>query len=107
MIPLPYRYVRWAIVVVAAVIVVVWYLFAFFHPGLIILLAVLLILTAMSWIVPPGIYPWLVRGVCPTCGKTVEWAATHADGKAYQEQIVVRCPGCNKQQVEWRYVTDR
>ena len=103
MIPLRYSLVRWVIVAIGAVIAVSLYYF-FFPVGLQVLLVFLLILTAMSWIVPPGIYGWLVRGVCPTCGKSVEWAAVHPDGVPYREQIVVRCPGCDKSKVEWQYL---
>ncbi len=76
------------------------------HIGLQFFLGVLLILTLASWIVPPGIWGWLIRGVCPTCSKTVEWEATHPLGKPYQEQIVVRCPGCDKHKIEWQYLPE-
>jgi len=102
MIPLRYTLVRWVILAIGVVIAASLYYF-FFPVGVQVLLGFLLILTAMSWIVPPGIFGWLVHAVCPTCGKSVEWAAVQPEGFPYQEQIVVHCPGCNKSKVEWQY----
>ena len=104
MIPMRYSLVRWVILAIGAIIAVSLYRF-YFPVGLQVLLGFLLILTAMSWIVPPGIYGWLVRGVCPTCGKSVEWAAVQPDGAPYHEQIVIHCPGCDKSKVEWQYLS--
>ena len=102
MIPVRYSSVRWIIVVIGAIIAAYLY---FFLPsiGIQVLLYFLLVLTAMSWIVPPGIYGWLVRPMCPDCGKHVEWEAVNPPDKPYQEQIVIRCPGCAKSRVEWQY----
>ena len=103
MLPLRYSWIRWAIVVIGLVIAT--YLYLFLPPvGIQGLLYFLLILTAMSWVIPPGIYGWLLRAVCPTCGRSVEWAAVNPPDRPYQEQIVVRCPGCNKSRVEWQYL---
>lgn len=102
MIPMRYTLVRWVILAVGAVIAASLYYF-FFPVGVQVLLGFLLILTAMSWIVPPGIFGWLVHAVCPTCGKSVEWAAVQPDGFPYHEQIVIYCPGCDKSKVEWQY----
>jgi uncharacterized ion transporter superfamily protein YfcC len=102
MIPLRYSHVRWVIVAIGVAIAVSLYYF-FFPVGVTVFLVFLLILTAMSWIVPPGIYGWLVHAVCPTCGKTVEWEAVQPDGAPYHEQIVIHCPGCDKSKVEWQY----
>lgn len=102
MIPVRYSSVRWIIVVIGAIIAAYLY---FFLPaiGIQVLLYFLLVLTAMSWIVPPGIYGWLVHPVCPDCGKHVEWEAVNPPDRPYQEQIVIRCPGCGKSRVEWQY----
>ena len=103
MLPLRYSWIRWAIVVIGLVIAA--YLYLSLPPvGMQVLLYFLLILTAMSWIVPPGIYGWLLRAVCPDCGKPVEWAAVNPPDKPYQEQIVISCPGCGKSKVEWQYL---
>jgi hypothetical protein len=102
MIPLAYSRIRWAIVVIGLSIAA--YLYFFLPPvGVQVLLYFLLVLTAMSWVVPPGIYGWLVRAVCPICGQQVEWKAVQPDGVPYREQIVIRCPGCNKSRVEWQF----
>jgi endogenous inhibitor of DNA gyrase (YacG/DUF329 family) len=98
-----YTHVRWVIVAIGIVIAASLYYF-FFPIGIQVLLYFLLILTAMSLIVPPGIFGWLVRAECPTCHKPVEWAAVQPEGMPYQEQIVVRCPGCGKSKVEWQYL---
>lgn len=105
MIPMRFSFVRWVIVVIGAVIAASYYLFRL-PVGLQVFLAFLLILTAMSWVIPPGIYGWLVRGVCPTCGKRVQWAAVNPENRPYQEQIVVRCPGCGESTVEWEYLRE-
>ncbi len=102
MIPLRYSFVRWFIFAIGVAIAA--YLHYFFPPvGLQVFLYFLLVLTATSWIVPPGIYGWLVHAICPTCGKTVRWEAVQPDGEPYREQIVIHCPGCNKSKVEWEY----
>ena len=104
MIPLRYSAVRWAIVAIGAILVAFWYL-SIPPVGMQVFLGFLLVLTAMPWIVPPGIYGWLIRAVCPTCGKRVEWAAVQPDDKPYQEQLTIRCPGCGKSRVEWQYLS--
>ncbi len=103
MIPVRYTLVRWIILVIGAAITAS-YFFLRLSVGLQFFLGFLLVLTATSWIIPPGIYGWLVQGVCPTCGKSVEWAAVNPKDKPYQEQIVVRCPGCGKSKIEWQYL---
>jgi DNA-directed RNA polymerase subunit RPC12/RpoP len=103
MIPLRYTLVRWVILVIGVILAASLYYF-YFPLGIRMLLCFLLVLTAMSLIVPPGIFGWLVRAVCPTCGKPVEWAAVQPEGMPCQEQIVVRCPGCGKSKVEWQYL---
>ncbi len=102
MIPVRYTLVRWIILVIGAAITASFF-FLPLHPGALVFLSFLLVLTVMSWIVPPGIYGWLVHGVCPTCGKPVQWAAEAPPGRPYDEQIIRSCPGCNKSQVEWEY----
>ena len=108
MIPLRHSLVRWVIVAIGAAIAASPFVVAssyhvYFPAGALVLLVFLLILTAMSWIVPPGIYGWLLHAVCPNCGKSVEWAAVQPDGAPYHEQIVIHCPGCDKSKVEWQY----
>jgi hypothetical protein len=103
MIPMRYTLVRWVILAIGLVIAASLYYF-FFPVGIQVLLYFFLVLTAMSWIVPPGIFGWLLHAVCPTCGKSVVWEAVQPEGLPYQEQIVVRCPGCHKSKVEWEYL---
>jgi endogenous inhibitor of DNA gyrase (YacG/DUF329 family) len=102
MIPVCYSLVRWVILAIGAVIAASLYYFLL-PVGLQVLLGFIFVLTAMSWIVPPGIFGWLLHAVCPTCGKSVEWEAVQPEGQPYQEQIVIRCPGC-KSKVEWEYL---
>jgi len=104
MIPLRYSWIRWVIFAIGVALAA--YVYLFLPPiGIQVMLYFLIILTAMSWIVPPGIYGWLVRAVCPTCGKHVEWEAIQPEGRPYDEQIVIRCPGCAKSRVEWQYTS--
>jgi endogenous inhibitor of DNA gyrase (YacG/DUF329 family) len=104
MIPVPYTTVRWIILLIGAALVAVF----FFFPltiGALMGLGFLLAVTAMAWIVPPGIYGWLLSAKCPTCGGPVEWMAANPVGEPYNEQVVVRCRTCDKTQVEWEYRT--
>jgi len=102
MIPIRSDYVRWVILAIAILIAAIWHQFSP-HVGVRAFLGFLLVLTAMSWIVPPGIYGWLVRPTCPTCGARVEWTAVQPNGRPYDEQIVIRCHGCNQSKIEWEY----
>ncbi len=104
MIPVRYTFVRWIILAIGAVITASFFLFNL-HVGAKVFLGFLLVLTAMSWAVPPGIYGWLVRGVCPICGRPVEWAAVQPENRPYDEQIVMRCPTCDKSKIEWQYTS--
>jgi len=104
MIPIRYTSVRWVILLIGIAISSM-YLFLHLSVGAQIGVGFLLVLTAMALIVPPGIYGWLVRGVCPTCNGTVAWAAVNPEGEPYNEQVVVRCPTCDKAKVEWEYRT--
>ena len=103
MIPMRYSWVRWAIIAIGALVAMAYYYFRL-PISLQIALGFLLVLTATSWIVPPGIYGWLLGGMCPTCGKRVEWVADPPADKPYQERIIVRCPGCGMSKVEWEYL---
>jgi hypothetical protein len=102
MIPLRYSSVRRVILIIGAAIAIFLYLSL---PPLPVQFAlyVLLILTAMAWVVPPGIYGWLMRAICPSCHHLVEWDAVQPDGEPYREQIVRRCPDCGKSMIEWQY----
>ena len=102
MIPLRYSLVRWIIFAIGVLIAV--YLYFFMPPvGIQVLLYFLLILTAMSWIVPPGIYGWLMHAFGPSCHHSVEWDAIQPDNEPYREQIIRHCPECGKSMVEWQY----
>ena len=101
MLPLRYSSIRKVIVFIGLAIAA--YIYIFLPPvGVEVFLYFLLILTAMSWIVPPGIYGWLVHAICPTCKHSVEWEAVQPDGEPYREQIVRRCPDCGKSMIEWQ-----
>jgi hypothetical protein len=102
MLPLRYSLIRWAIFAIGVAIALLIF-FALPPVGLQVLLYFWLILTAMSWIVPPGIYGWLVHAICPACKHSVKWDAIQPDGEPYREQIVRRCPECGKSMIEWQY----
>lgn len=104
MIPIPYNSVRWVILLIGVAILALF----FFLPltiGAQFGLVFLLVLTAMSLIVPPGIYGWLVRGTCPACHGPVEWAAENPKGEPYNEQVIVKCRNGDMTKVEWSYRT--
>ena len=102
MIPLRYDLTRWVVAVLTLLLIVA---FAILRPtGGASILYFLLLLTSFGAIVsPPGIFVWLLRPICPTCGGRVEWAVAQGSTNPYVEQLVVRCPGCDKEKVEFSF----
>ena len=66
------------------------------------LLMVLVVISAMSWINPPGVYGWLVQGVCPFCHGHVVWEIQQ-EPEPYNEVITARCEDCGRRKVEFAY----
>ena len=99
MIPLRYDRVRWVIAVITLLLVV---LVAVLRPtgGASILFFLLLLGSIGAVVSPPGLYVWLLLPMCPECHGRVEWAVEQGRVNPYVEQLVVRCPGCDKQKVE-------
>jgi endogenous inhibitor of DNA gyrase (YacG/DUF329 family) len=102
MIPLRYAHVRWVIAVLTLLLIV---LFALLKPtgGLLVLFVLLLLASAGAVVAPPGIYLWLIRPVCPECGGSLEWTVEQGSKNPYWERLVVRCPACGKQEVEFSF----
>ena len=65
-------------------------------------LMVLLVITAMSWINPPGVYGWLVQGTCPYCHGHVVWEVRQ-EPEPYHEVIIARCEDCGRTKTEFAY----
>jgi hypothetical protein len=65
-------------------------------------LLVLFIASVLSWINPPGIFGWLIQGVCPYCDGHVVWEVRQ-EPEPYHEQIVVRCEKCGRTKVQFAY----
>lgn len=97
-----YRYVRVFIALLALAWLGVWIGLRPQGPGLIgVILA--LILTALSWIHPPGVYAWLITPTCPQCGGRLRWSIVQPDDHdPYVEEVRVACPRCGWGQVEFR-----
>jgi hypothetical protein len=102
MIPLRYDLTRWVIAVLTLLLIV---LFAALRPtgGALVLSALLLYASAGAAVVPPGMYVWLLTPICPECRRRVEWAVEQGSVNPYQEQLVIRCPGCDKEKVEFSF----
>ncbi len=102
MIPLRYDLTRWVIAVLTLLLIV---LLAVLHPtgGASILYFLLLLASVGAIVSPPGVFIWLLRPICPECGKRVEWAVEQGSTNPYVEQLVRRCPGCDKQKVEFNF----
>ena len=102
MIHMRYSSVRRAILAIGEAIFLFNFLFVVRIDGQM-FCGLLIILTLMSYIIPPGIYGWLLHPVCPNCRQSVEWDAVQPAGRPHREQIILRCPGCSKARVEWQF----
>jgi hypothetical protein len=102
MIPLRYNLVRWVIAVLSLIIIVLS--IALPLTGGALVLFVLLLLASIGAVVyPPGLYGWLLAPICPNCKKRVAWAIEQGSKNPYIEEIVIRCPGCDKEKVEFSF----
>jgi hypothetical protein len=104
MVPIPYNSVRWVILLIGVVILALFFVLPL-TVGAQFGLIFLLVLTGASWVVPPGIYGWLVRGTCPTCHGPVDWSAVNPPGEPYNEQVVAKCRNGDMTKVEFSYRT--
>ncbi|RMF26758.1 MAG: hypothetical protein D6759_19005 [Chloroflexi bacterium] len=102
MIGLPYRLVRWLILAIGALIIVALLVLRP-QDGALVGLVLLLILTGLSAIYPPGLYAWLVHGTCPQCGGRVSWRVDQLP-EPYEEHISVRCTRCDWKRAEFDWV---
>jgi len=69
--------------------------------GGLVLLVLLLLASFGAVVYPPGIYLWLLTPVCPKCRERVEWAIEQGHTNPYFERLVVRCPDCDREKVEF------
>jgi endogenous inhibitor of DNA gyrase (YacG/DUF329 family) len=102
MIRLRYDHVRWVIAVLTLLLIV---LLAAVRPigGASIMFFLLLLASIGAIVSPPGIYVWLLVPICPECRKRVEWTVEQGSTNPYVEQLVVHCPGCDKEKVEFSF----
>jgi len=102
MIPLRYDLTRWVIAVLTLILIV---LFGVLRPtgGALVFYVLLLLASAGAIAAPPGIFLWLLSPICPECGKRVEWAVEQGSVNPYQERLVIRCPGCDREKVEFSF----
>jgi hypothetical protein len=102
MIPLRYDRTRWVIAILTLLLIV---LLAVLQPtgGASILFFLLLLASLGAIVSPPGAYVWLLTPICPDCRGRVEWVVEQGSTNPYLEQLVVRCPGCEKQKVEFSF----
>lgn len=102
MIPLRYDFVRRVIAALSLILVV---LYIVLRPtGGASVLFVLLLLASLGAIVyPPGLYGWLLKPICPLCRERVAWAIEQGSVNPYQERLVLCCPGCDKEKIEFSF----
>jgi hypothetical protein len=102
MIPLRYDFVRWVIAVLTLILIVLVIPLSL-TGGASILYVLLLLASAGAVVYPPGVYFWLLGPICPDCHKRVAWAIEQGSKNPYIEELVVRCPGCDKEKVEFSF----
>ncbi len=97
-----YPYVRWFIALLALIWLGIWIGLRPQGPALIgVILA--LVMTALAWINPPGVYSWLITPTCPQCGGRLRWSAIQPDDHdPYVEELQVTCTRCGWNRVEFR-----
>lgn len=99
-----YPYVRWFIALLGLIWLGIWIGFQPQGPALIgVILA--LVMTALAWINPPGVYGWLITPTCLQCGGRLRWSIIQPDDHdPYVEEIRVVCTRCGWHRVEFRNV---
>lgn len=102
MIPLRYGQTRWVIAVLTLLLII---LYAILRPtgGASILFILLLLTSAGAVVLPPGIYVWLLKPICPDCRGRVSWTIEQGSKNPYWERLVVRCPKCDREKVEFSF----
>ena len=102
MIPLRYDLVRRVIAVLTLLLII---LVVVVRPygGASILFFFLLLASVGAIVSPPGLYVWLLAPICPECRGKVEWAVEQGSTNPYWERLVIRCPGCDKEKVEFSF----
>ena len=102
MIPLRYDLTRWVIAVLTLILIV---LFGVLRPtgGALVFYVLLLLASAGAIAAPPGIFVWLLAPICPGCRRRVEWVVEQGSVNPYQERLVIRCPGCDREKVEFSF----
>jgi hypothetical protein len=102
MIPLRYDRSRWAIAILTLLLIL---LFVIVQPtgGASIFFILLILTSAGAVVAPPGIYVWLLKPVCPGCGERVEITVEQGSKNPYRERLVVHCPECDKEKVEFSF----
>ena len=100
MIRLPYFLVRWVIAVLSLLLLVATIL-AQPTGGALVLLVLTLMASFGAVVYPPGVYVWLLAPVCPECRGRVEWAIEQGSTNPYLERLVLRCPDCDREKLEF------
>lgn len=96
-----YMYVRTILAVMALMFLAAAIFLATTAAG-VVLLILLSVATGLSWINPPGIFGWLIQGVCPYCNGHIVWEIQQ-EPQPYHEVIVVRCEDCGRSKVEFAF----
>ena len=102
MIPLRYDLVRWVIAVLTLILIVLAIILGL-TGGASILYVLLLLASAGAVVYPPGVYAWLLKPICPDCRGRVTWAIEQGSKNPYIEELVIRCPGCDKEKIEFSF----
>ena len=104
MLSIRYTYVRTILAVLALA-----FLLAAVTPGrdtaTVVLLTLLTVAAALSWINPPGVFGWLLQGACPHCHGHVVWEIQQVPDVPYHEVFVVRCEDCGRNKIEFAFKT--
>lgn len=102
MIPLRYDLTRWVIAVLTLLLLILFALLRL-TGGASILFVLLILLSVGAIVSPPGIYVWLLKPVCPECGERVQVTVEQGSTNPYWERLVVHCPKCRKEEVEFSF----
>lgn len=97
-----YPYVRWLIAVLGLIELGIGVGLRPQGPALIGVILVL-VLTFLAWICPPGVYAWLITPTCPQCGGRLRWSVVQPEAHdPYVEEVRVACTRCGWGRVEFR-----
>lgn len=101
MLSIRYTYVRTILAVFALAFLAAAVYLAQSTAGVVLLL-VLSVAAFLSWINPPGVFGWLMQGMCPYCHGHVVWEIAQLP-EPYHEVISVRCEDCGRNKVEFAF----